>query len=71
MLFSWQLQNGPQNFDFFSIAKGADYSIEVISIETYAPNLLDIIKFPRQCDQSSLNQTVIGDIRIYYGPKIV
>ena len=32
VLFSWQLQNGPQNFDFFSIAMGADYSFELISI---------------------------------------
>ena len=27
----------------FSIAMGADYSFELISIETYAPNLLDIM----------------------------
>ena len=29
----------------FSIPMGADYSFELISIETYAPNLLDIIDF--------------------------
>ena len=29
----------------FSIAVGADYIIELISIETYAPYLLDIIRF--------------------------
>ena len=29
----------------FSMAMGADYSFELISIETYPPNLLDIIKF--------------------------
>ena len=33
VLFSWQLQHGPQGFIFFS----ADYSIERISIKTYAP----------------------------------
>ena len=31
VLFSWQLQNGPQDFGF-SIAMGADYSFELISI---------------------------------------
>ena len=29
VLFSWYLQNGPQNFDFFM---GADYSFELIFI---------------------------------------
>ena len=35
VLFSWQLQNSLQNFDFdyfFSIAMDADYSFELISI---------------------------------------
>ena len=32
----------PQDFDFFSIAMGADYSFELNSIDTYAPNFLDI-----------------------------
>ena len=37
VLFSWQLQNGPHDLDFFSIAMSADYSIELISIQAYAP----------------------------------
>ena len=37
VLFSWQLQNGPLNFDFFSIATGADYSFELISIVHWVP----------------------------------
>ena len=46
ILSSWQLQNGPQNFDFFflsfllfffSIAIGTDHSFYVKSIATYAP----------------------------------
>ena len=40
MLFSWQLQNGPQDFDFL-IAMGANYSFELISIETYAPQFIE------------------------------
>ena len=40
VLFSWQLQNGPQDFDFFSIAMGADFSFYVKSIATYAPAFL-------------------------------
>ena len=35
-LFSWWLQNGPQDFDF-SIAMGADYSFRVKNIEIWAP----------------------------------
>jgi len=35
--FSWWLQNGPQNFDFFPIAMDADYSFELNFTETYAP----------------------------------
>ena len=34
--FSWYLQNGSQDFDFFSIAMGVDYSFYVKSIATYA-----------------------------------
>ena len=37
MLFSWKLQNGPQNFDIFSMAMGADYSLELIFSEPCAP----------------------------------
>ena len=39
MLFSWYLQHGPQDFDFFN-GHGADYSFELISIETYAPKFI-------------------------------
>ena len=39
MLFSWYLQDGPQDFDFFN-GHGADYSFDLISIETYAPQLI-------------------------------
>ena len=45
VLFSWQLQNGPQDFDFFSIAIGANYSLKLISIETYAPQFIGYNKF--------------------------
>ena len=40
MVFSWQLQNGPQDLDL-SIAMGADYSFELISIETYALQFIE------------------------------
>ena len=33
----------PHRISIFSIAMGADYSFELNSIETYAPNFLDII----------------------------
>ena len=39
VLFSWQLLNGPRIF-IFSIAMGADYSFENISIENYAPQFI-------------------------------
>ena len=38
VLFSWLLQNGPQDFD--STAMGADYSFYVKFIATYAPTFL-------------------------------
>ena len=44
MLFSWQLQNGPQDFDF-SKAMGADYSFELIFNETCAPQFNGHNKF--------------------------
>ena len=42
MLFSTQLQNGPQDF-IFPIALRADYLFELNSIETYVSSFLDII----------------------------
>ena len=39
MLFSWQLQKGPKTL-IFSIAMGADYLFELISIDTYAPQFI-------------------------------
>ena len=43
VLFSWQLVTAPKIL-IFSIAMGADYSIELISIETYAPQLIEYNK---------------------------
>ena len=40
VLFSRQLQNCPQDFDFFQLPCRADYSFELNSIETYAPQFL-------------------------------
>ena len=37
VLSSWQLQSGPQNFDSFSIAMGANYSFEVKNFEIRVP----------------------------------
>ena len=37
VLFSWQLQNGPQDFDFFLIVMGANYSFELIYIVHWVP----------------------------------
>jgi hypothetical protein len=39
VLFRWQLQNGLQIL-IFSIAMGADYSFELISIKTYTPKFI-------------------------------
>ena len=57
VLSSWQLQNGPQNFDFFSIAVGAHYSFDLISIIHY--HLLDIIKFSQA--------VLLVDCRFWFG----
>ena len=43
MLFSWQLQNGPQDLDFSPRVPIIHLSLYLLSIE--CPNLLDIIKF--------------------------
>ena len=44
VVFSWKLQKGPQDFDV-SIVMGADYSFELIFIETYAPQFIGHNKF--------------------------
>ena len=43
VLFSWQLQNGPHNFDFFSIAMGADYYFSLFLLSIECPNFSCII----------------------------
>ena len=43
MLFSWLLQNGSQDFDFFSIAIDGNYSFYVKSIATFAFTLFGYI----------------------------
>ena len=61
MLFSWQLQNGPQDFDF-SIAMGADFSFYVKSIATYAPAFLmynNSVLARVQCDQLPFKMKLI------------
>ena len=49
MLFSWYLQNGSQNFDFFSIAMGADHSFYVKTLETHARAFLPALNISAVC----------------------
>ena len=45
MLFSWQLQNGPQNFDFFQLPWVQIIHLSLFPLFIECPNLLVIIKF--------------------------
>ena len=44
VLISWQLQNGPQDFDFFQLSLVPIIHLSLFSLRPMLPNLLYIIK---------------------------